>query len=166
MVLVAGRVMRRKRPAHGRGAGKPGTAGASEIDVSENGAASRPLPSPERDLDKPLLGEILVRNNAVDEPSLAQALTDQAVSGGRVGQMLIDRGQISDAALSRALAEQFGLPLADLSHVQLDSSITALLPEHVARAAQAVPITSDDTGAEVALSDPTWEARKQVAEAL
>jgi type IV pilus assembly protein PilB len=165
MVEVAGRVLRRKRPAHG--AHSAGTGNGRTID----GPSADPIapvtdPHAERDVNQPRLGEILVRLDAVDESSLAQALADQAVSGGRLGQLLIERGLISDAALARALAEQFGLPLADLAHVQLDSTVTALLPEHVARAAQAVPLTSDDTGVEVVLSDPTWDARRKVAEAL
>jgi len=163
MMEVAGRVLRRKKPAHGAhsaGAGRPGT-GPSD------GAPSVVPDSPiDRDANQPYLGEILLRDNAVDESSLEQALADQAASGGRLGQLLIDRGLISDAALARALGEQMGIPLADLAHVLLDSAITALLPEHVARTAQAVPLAVDDDAVEVALSDPTVEARKAVLQAL
>ncbi len=166
IVEVAGRVLRRRKPSHGaRSAG----AGKNTPGLSEKGTSVEPVvpASPiERDADKPYLGEILIRLDAVDESSLGQALADQAASGGRLGQLLIERGLISDAALARALSEQLGIPLADLAHVQLDAGTTALLPEHVARAAQAVPLTADDDGVEVVLADPTKEARKAVLQAL
>ncbi len=159
-------MLRRKRPAHGaHSAG----AGRTTPGISENGIGEEPVipASPiERDVNQPSLGEILIANDAVDASSLEQALADQAASGGRLGQLLIERGLISDAALARALSEQLGIPLADLAHVQLDSGTTALLPEHVARAALAVPLAADGDRVEVVLADPTVEARKAVLGAL
>jgi type IV pilus assembly protein PilB len=152
-------VLRRKRPAHGVGAGKAGTG------ASEGGEALGP-DSDQPDVNKPRLGEILIREHAVDASSLARALADQAASGRRLGQLLLERGLISDAALAGALAEQLGIPLADLGHAQLDSETTALLPEHIARSVLAVPLSSGDDGVEVVIADPTEEARETVANAL
>ena len=105
------------------------------------------------------LGELLVRDNAIDPDELALALADQAASGRRLGQLLLSRGLVSDTALASALAEQLGLPLADLGQADLDRSVAALLPENVARAAQAIPLGDTEGLVEVALADPTDEAR-------
>src|SRR5437763_2682308 len=112
------------------------------------------------------LGELLLRDNGVDADQLAMALADQAASGRRLGQLLLDRGLITDTALARALAERLGLPLADLGSAVLDSDTAALLPESVAREAQAIPLGDTEGMVNVALADPTDEARAAVLKSL
>jgi type IV pilus assembly protein PilB len=109
---------------------------------------------------------LLIRDNAVDGEALARALADQAASGRRLGQLLLERDLVSDSALASALAEQLGIPLADLGRAQLDRGTATLLPEDVARSIPAIAVRADEEAVEVALSDPTDEARSAVAEAL
>src|SRR5580765_3137419 len=52
------------------------------------------------------IGQILVEKNEISEAELAAALTEQERTGLRLGQILIETGRISWLALARAIAEQ------------------------------------------------------------
>jgi hypothetical protein len=57
------------------------------------------------------LGEILVERGLISELQLQQALRDQKLEGGRLGEILFARGWVSGIDLRDALAEQHGLDL-------------------------------------------------------
>jgi hypothetical protein len=52
------------------------------------------------------IGQILVERNEISEADLAAALAEQERTGLRLGQILIETGRISWLALARAIAEQ------------------------------------------------------------
>jgi hypothetical protein len=52
------------------------------------------------------IGQILVERNEISEAELAAALAEQERTGLRLGQILIETGRISWLALARAIAEQ------------------------------------------------------------
>jgi hypothetical protein len=52
------------------------------------------------------IGQILVERNEISEADLAAALAEQKRTGLRLGQILIETGRISWLALARAIAEQ------------------------------------------------------------
>jgi hypothetical protein len=52
------------------------------------------------------IGQILVEKNDISEAELAAALAEQERTGLRLGQILIETGRISWLALARAIAEQ------------------------------------------------------------
>lgn len=55
------------------------------------------------------LGRLLVKRDQITEAQLDTALSEQAVTGQRLGQILIASGAISPFTLAAALAEQQGL---------------------------------------------------------
>lgn len=52
------------------------------------------------------IGQILVEKKAISEEDLAAALAEQARSGRRLGEILIESGHTSWLAIARAIAEQ------------------------------------------------------------
>jgi hypothetical protein len=60
------------------------------------------------------IGQILVEKNEISEAELAAALAEQERTGLRLGQILIETGRISWLALARAIAEQ----VLDIEDVQ------------------------------------------------
>jgi hypothetical protein len=60
------------------------------------------------------IGQILVEKNEISEVELAAALAEQERTGLRLGQILIETGRISWLALARAIAEQ----VLDIEDVQ------------------------------------------------
>jgi hypothetical protein len=63
------------------------------------------------------IGQILVEKNEISEAELAAALAEQERTGLRLGQILIETGRISWLALARAIAEQV-LDIQDVEPAQ------------------------------------------------
>ena len=58
------------------------------------------------------LGRLLVAKGLLSENELEVALEDQTLTGRRLGEILVELGCVTHAALSLALAEQYGIDLA------------------------------------------------------
>jgi len=57
------------------------------------------------------LGQLFVEKGLLEESLLDHALAEQAATGGRLGEKLVELGYISSTALARLLAEQYGVEL-------------------------------------------------------
>jgi len=80
------------------------------------------------------LGSLLLRDGLVTEDELDAALAQQRLSSTRrLGEILVTRGALSEAQVSRALAEQHELPFVDLQEHDIDVTAGALLPVELAR---------------------------------
>jgi type IV pilus assembly protein PilB len=102
------------------------------------------------------IGALLVAAGALTTDQLDAALLDQAASGRRLGEVVIDRGWTSGRAVAQALAEQAGLPFLDLQAVECDRAAARLLAEKLARRYGALPLRFlDNKAVLVAVSDPT-----------
>ncbi|MHB8681601.1 MAG: GspE/PulE family protein [Acidimicrobiales bacterium] len=112
-------------------------------------------PPPAKVTERGKLGDLLVGAELITNEQLVAALTAQAKSGKRVGEMLVELGALGEEDLSQALAMQLGIPLVDLSQRTPSADAVALLPESIARANIAVPLDVDESGAlTVAVADP------------
>src|SRR6266508_1946550 len=112
------------------------------------------------------LGDLLLRDRALEPEELETALREQVESGRRLGQLLLEQGLIAEAALAKVLAEQLALPLADLGRDRPDQNAVDLLHEDVARAHGAVPLRATPEEVHVVMADPTDEARAAVTAAV
>jgi type IV pilus assembly protein PilB len=116
-------------------------------------AARFPLRQPGSKL---LLGSLLVRDGLVEMEQVEHALAEHEKTDRRLGEILVERGWISERSLAQALAEQHALEFLDLSDRQPDDRAVALLPEKFARRYDALPIRFvDDDTILVAVADPT-----------
>ena len=70
------------------------------------------------------IGQILVEKNEISEAELAAALAEQERTGLRLGQILIETGRISWLALARAIAEQ----VLDIEDAQPESTAPPAAP--------------------------------------
>jgi type IV pilus assembly protein PilB len=122
------------------------------VDELQN-ALRLPLPQPEQ---RPLLGSLLLANALITTEHLEAALLEVESRGCRLGQVLRERGWISQRELAVALARQAGLPFLDLAEVKVDHEAARLIPEQLARRHHALPIrfVAGDL-IEVAVADPT-----------
>jgi type IV pilus assembly protein PilB len=104
----------------------------------------------------PALGALLVRSGALTPEQLDEAVAQQKESGLRLGELLVERGLVTRAAVARALAEQHSLDFVDLGATPIDHEAVSLLPSALARRYGAVPVRFLEDGALlVAVSDPT-----------
>ena len=101
------------------------------------------------------LGELLVRNNLIDDQQLAKALAEQKSTGGRLGASLIKLGFIKEEELAAFLSRQYGVPSINLAEFEIDPSVIKLIPNDVAQKYQIVPINRAGATLIIAMSDPS-----------
>lgn len=100
------------------------------------------------------LGELLLASNLITEEQLRTALQEQATSRRLLGEILVDRGYVSDVDIAKCLSEQLGVPFVDLDTYQVDPEVVGLVPEATARAYEVMPLFAIEGKLSVAISDP------------
>ena len=82
-------------------------------ELREATPAPEPVPAPTEEAESPLpprrqLGELLVDKGLVSEEALERALEEQRASGRPLGQILLASGAVSPQNLARTVTEQHG----------------------------------------------------------
>lgn len=127
---------------------------AEQLSLAE---ADNPLiASPPSATPSPLgrLGDILLRRQLLTPERMALAVQAQQESGRRVGQILVEKGWISEQDLLSALGEQLGLPTVSLRTGLYEKSAAALLHEATARRLQVLPLFKVHQTLTVATAEP------------
>jgi type IV pilus assembly protein PilB len=101
------------------------------------------------------LGQLLVQRGLLTEAALALALEEQARTGKTLGRLLIDSALVKEADLVSTLATQLGLAYVDLSDYPVDPGAVALVPDGLSRRYLALPIGWDRDRLLVAMADPS-----------
>jgi len=102
-----------------------------------------------------LIGEILKEVCSLSEDALDQAFMIQEDKGGRIGEILIQKGAITEADLLKAFGIQFGLPLWSAIPTEgMDLGFTEHIPIQFLKKYRMVPVTTDGK-AYIAVNDPT-----------
>lgn len=79
----------------------------------------------------------------------------QRISGWRLGELLVERGVMTQGQVAQLVAEQYELPFMDLDESQIDRSVVSLLPSEMVDRFSALPIeTLADGSLVLAVSDP------------
>jgi len=100
------------------------------------------------------LGDILVARGQITEEQLQAALVAQGSEFGMLGAILVGRGLITQDQLGSALAEQFEVPYRDVVPEATNPQLVRLLPESMARDRQLVPLTVDGGDLTLAMTAP------------
>jgi Type II secretion system (T2SS), protein E, N-terminal domain len=101
------------------------------------------------------LGTLVFRAGLLPEERLEEALQEGMRSGKRLGEILLERGWVSETDLGRLLAAQKGLPFVELDPTALDPTAPSLLPVEKARLHGALPIGFEAGVPVVAVADPS-----------
>jgi type IV pilus assembly protein PilB len=101
------------------------------------------------------LGELLVRENVISVAQLKKAQEEQRKTGGRLGSSLIKLGMIEESELTSFLSKQYGVPAINLSDIEIDKDVIALVPKEVAEKHNLIPINRSGSTISVAMSDPS-----------
>ena len=107
-------------------------------------------------MKKVRLDEILFKSGKLTEEVLQKALLRQKARGGRLGTHLIYYGVFSENELAAALAEQYRMPMVELSGLEIHRNILEKLPVALADELLAIPFGFSKTTREllVAVADP------------
>ena len=102
-----------------------------------------------------LLGELLVRMSHITQKQLDEALIDQKLEGGRIGEVLIRKGLITEEGILQALSRQFAIPVIDLEETEIEEDVISLIPLNTVRRYNIMPIRKKGNTLTLALVDPT-----------
>lgn len=100
------------------------------------------------------LGELLATRGLITHQVLDQALTEQRLSGKRIGEILLDFGYVTESQLLPLLSDHLKVPYTDVSALTLGPEELDLLPEDLARKYNALPIGLSGKRLELVMADP------------
>ncbi|MDP9491136.1 MAG: hypothetical protein M3P42_02885 [Actinomycetota bacterium] len=101
------------------------------------------------------LGTLIFREGLLTEEQIEEALQDGMQRGKRLGEVLLERGLVSEHDLGRLLAGQKGLLFVELDNALIDPAAVQLLPVEKARLHSVLPIGFQDGLPVVAVVDPS-----------
>jgi Type II secretion system (T2SS), protein E, N-terminal domain len=110
---------------------------------------------PVQDMRDVPLGTLIFRAGLLTEEQLEAALQDGIHRGKRLGEVLLERGLVSEGDLGRLLAGQKGLRFVELDAASIDPAAVQLLPVEKARLHSMLPIGFHDGLPVVAVADPS-----------
>ncbi len=100
------------------------------------------------------LGAVLLERGYVNDESLQQAISRHAEVGGRLADILVNIGVISEQRIARAIEESIGIPLVVLPRVDVMSDALSKIPADLAFEVGAMPFAIDGNRLRVAFEDP------------
>jgi type IV pilus assembly protein PilB len=112
-------------------------------------------PSGRKRVNRARLGELLVSEGVISQDQLHEALREHRRSKERLGAVLARRGLVTEERLVELLSKEHGLPSVDIRQQVVSAEIVALVPAHLARKHEVLPLSRVDGALTVAMSDPT-----------
>ncbi len=103
---------------------------------------------------KKRLGDILIERGLITEETLKKALTAQEKTGEKLGELLLKMGLIKEEDLYSALSEIYNVPYVNLEEIVIDSDVVKLIPEHICRRYKIIPIKLNGDKILLAMSNP------------
>jgi len=92
---------------------------------------------------KKSMGEYLVQEGYITPEQLKQAQDTQRSTRGDLGKILVELNFASERDVVKAKAQELGLPFVDLSRYAPEPSAVNVVPEHIAKRHNVIPIKKD-----------------------
>jgi len=101
------------------------------------------------------LGQILVDLGHINDDQLWDILEEQKQSAGTViGQVAVRMGLVTQAQVTQALAEQWGMPIVNLEETNIQPNVLDIVPMTMAEMYHIMPISLKNGVLTVAMADP------------
>jgi type IV pilus assembly protein PilB len=101
------------------------------------------------------LGQILVDLGHINDDQLWDILEEQKQSPGTViGQVAVRMGLATQAQVTEALAEQWGMPIINLEETNIQPNVLEIVPQTMAEMYHVMPISLKNGVLTVAMADP------------
>jgi len=104
-----------------------------------------------------LIGQILVRESSLEGQRLSEALAQQKEKDGaeRIGRILVDRGDVSEDDLLKALGRQWHIPyVKEIPQDELNKELVLGMPFEFLKKHSVLPLARGDGVITVAMGDP------------
>ena len=90
------------------------------------------------------VGDLLVQKGYITEDQLTQALEEQREKKGKLGEVLIELGYVTEEQFSSVICAQLGIDSIDLKEVKLDDNLLQTVGEEIMRKDELIPIGYDE----------------------
>jgi MSHA biogenesis protein MshE len=101
------------------------------------------------------IGDLLVEKREISEGQLQAALAEQKRSGHKLGHTLIELGFLDEQRLLDFLSQQLQIPYIDLKSYPVRQEVVKLLPETLARRYRVILLEERDKDMLIGMADPT-----------
>jgi type IV pilus assembly protein PilB len=106
-------------------------------------------------LERLKLGELLLKRKLITKEQLQSAIEYQRTLGGKLGQIVVKLGYISDDALTRELARSYNMGVTDLANQVLPMDLLKAVPKEIIQKHEIVPVHATQAVITIAMADPT-----------
>lgn len=103
---------------------------------------------------KDRLNKILVERRIISETKLKEAVEIQKVKGGRLSDILVEKGYVDKNDLMLVLSEELSIPPINLARFKIEKDIVKLIPRNIASHYQIIPISKIGNMLTIAMADP------------
>lgn len=100
------------------------------------------------------LGELLIERGLVTQAQLDEALRQQDRTGERLGTLLVKLGYITEDTLTDVVSDRLGIPRVSLSAMVIDPQVIQRLTVETARRYTLIPIFAIGNTLTLAMADP------------
>jgi type IV pilus assembly protein PilB len=100
------------------------------------------------------LGAMLLERGFVTDDGLQRAISRHAETGGRLAEVLVGLGVVSEQRIARAIEEAIGIPLVSLPRAQIDPEALTKVAAETALELRAFPFHLSSNRLRVAFVDP------------
>ncbi len=100
------------------------------------------------------IGDLLQEKGFITPQQLKDALNEQKVSGKRLGDLLVEQGVITEDQLIETISERLSIPRVSISTMVIDPRVIQLVPVHIARRYNLIPIFAIGNTLTLAMADP------------
>lgn len=105
-------------------------------------------------VQRKMMGEMLTELGIISSQQLAAALDEQQKTGEKLGNVLVNRGFLTEQQLMETLEFMLGIPQVQISKIQIDPEAVKIIPPHLIRQYKVLPISRHRNRLTVAMADP------------
>jgi hypothetical protein len=106
-------------------------------------------------LERQKLGEMLFKKSLITKEQLDTAIEYQKSLGGKMGNIIVKLGYMTDEGLTREIARQYNMEVTDLANMILPVNLLKAVPRDVIEKHHLIPVHQNDKVLTVCMSDPT-----------
>ncbi|MGA1393293.1 MAG: GspE/PulE family protein, partial [Phycisphaerales bacterium] len=100
------------------------------------------------------IGTLLLDRGMISDAQLAEAIAEQQRTGERLDHALVRLGFVRPHEVLEAIGQQFGMPIVDLTSIEVDEATLRMLPPKLVFKQRCVPIRRTGTALQIATCDP------------
>jgi hypothetical protein len=100
------------------------------------------------------LGELLIEKGIISQAQLDKALNIQKEKGGLIGQIFVMLGYVKEEEIAQALTVQYGFPYLPLESYEISADMIKLIPENVAKQYNLIAIDKIGNLLTISMSNP------------